>query len=341
MQTTHPLSSKVAYRNGQLLLEQDFIDEQQFLLHARYRQNLGLHGWGVARGLEVTATGSTVQVSPGFAIDQRGREIDLNQPQSIDLQQAGLKPGTTVLLTLGYRSERGAREGGADGDEAIERFRCFALLQTVVEVEGNDIRLAALRLDERSGVTVLALADGGRRDVLPGARPDSIGPASLAPSLRMGWISLAFHPSRLPEDEDGTRPPFRIGATRVLAHKEFKGKKNDRGAGGTMAIPLPPGVRRVLQLLVAGEFNEGEIHVELVKGGIEVTTDKGKKVVGHKRVVLAKGAVKAAPYVERLTVEKDHQVFNRDPDNPSETLSIDIRCTAYASVSLVAVQVSY
>ena len=43
------IAQKPAYRNGQLLLADDFIAEQRYHIHAGRRHSLNLHGWGVVR----------------------------------------------------------------------------------------------------------------------------------------------------------------------------------------------------------------------------------------------------------------------------------------------------
>jgi len=83
MQKRQLINKKPAYYRGQLLLEDDFIAEQRYHANARYRHSLNLHGWGIVRGLEVRHAGANeVVVSPGFAIDGRGHEIDLQREGS-------------------------------------------------------------------------------------------------------------------------------------------------------------------------------------------------------------------------------------------------------------------
>jgi len=76
----HPLK-RVNYFAGQLLAADDFRAEQDYFLEKHRRHNLLCHGSGVVQGLEVSATSEngdwSVMVSPGFAIDCLGNEIQL------------------------------------------------------------------------------------------------------------------------------------------------------------------------------------------------------------------------------------------------------------------------
>ncbi|HKQ06540.1 MAG TPA: hypothetical protein VJ464_15510 [Blastocatellia bacterium] len=65
------------YFQGMMLVDKDFRDEQTYHRQMRQNHNLGLHTWGVVRGLEVSldAGGAVKDVTKGLAIDASGQEI--------------------------------------------------------------------------------------------------------------------------------------------------------------------------------------------------------------------------------------------------------------------------
>jgi hypothetical protein len=72
------------YFPGKLVTVQDFELEQRYHIEKRWLLNRSLHGAGVVTGLEVTAaTPGNVSVAPGFALDPRGRELLVCEPEEI------------------------------------------------------------------------------------------------------------------------------------------------------------------------------------------------------------------------------------------------------------------
>jgi hypothetical protein len=124
-----------------------------------------------------------------------------------------------------------------------------------------------------------------------------------------------------------------VGATQAVAHREYDGQPNRRGAAGTMTIPLPPGVRHIRRLCVAGPENEQGMTVRLVKGGF----DPRPQVMTHLREEVAMLEINAGPYCETVEIQEAH----RSVGDRHRTLSVDIRSNGFASVSLVAIEVSY
>ncbi|MEU7811090.1 hypothetical protein [Pseudonocardia sp. NPDC049154] len=68
---------RVRFVQGQLLRPEDFRAEQDYHRRMRWLHNRLLHGTGVVTGLEVGLSDdrTEVQVSPGLAIDEWGREL--------------------------------------------------------------------------------------------------------------------------------------------------------------------------------------------------------------------------------------------------------------------------
>jgi hypothetical protein len=318
------IARKPAYHHGQLLLEDDFIAEQEFHLEARYRHAHNLHGFGVAHGLEVARAGElAITVSSGFAVDRRGHEIELREAEQLELH--GLPVGALAWVTLGYRTER--VEHGRDADNRID---CYADLRIATGVEPNDVRLARVQLNERGQLGHDAI-NHRERDVLrSGLAPGSVTAEALDAQLRSGWITMAFHPMGIPQDEADAQPPFRVGATQAVAHREWDGHPNQHGAAGTMTIPLPPGVRHIRRLCVAGPDNERGVTARLWKGGFDPRERR------HLRDEVAVVEIGPGPYCETVEIHERHHPVDR-----YRTLSLDIRSRGFVSISLVALEVSY
>ncbi len=325
MQKKQLIARKPAYRHGQLLLEDDFIDEQQFHVHARYGHSRNLHGFGVVHGLELSRGGDlSVTVSPGYAIDRKGREIELREPETLEL--TGLPPGALAWVTLGYRTEHVDKEG-----EPGNRIDCYAHLRVATGVEQYDVRLGSVQLDERGRIAPEGVGHVQRDQLRTPIAPASVGAEALDPQLRKDWLTMAFHPSPMPQDEDDTRPPFRIGATQAVAHKDWNGKPNTRGAAGMMTIVLPPGVRHLHRFRVAGGENESVLTAALLLGGFDPKTMK------HLRDELLTLQVGSGAYFETGEIPESH----RHVHDRHRTIAVDIRSHGYSKVSLVALEVSY
>lgn len=111
------------YFPGRLLTAHDFSEEQQYHL-AKHRRHLqALHGAGIVSGLDVQAApgAATITVSPGLAIDEHGREVQLEESRPVVVPAATSSP---VCLAIEY-TERGvdpvpATSGGAGEFTRIE-----------------------------------------------------------------------------------------------------------------------------------------------------------------------------------------------------------------------------
>jgi hypothetical protein len=167
-----------------------------------------------------------------------------------------------------------------------------------------------------------------RTAILPG----SVTPEALDGQLRSDWVAVAFHPNALALDDPDFRPPFRVGASRARAPKEYDGKENRDGAAGTMAILLPPGIRHVHRLRVAGEENELRLIATLVKGGFD--PDK----LTHLRQEIVKMEIPpSGPFCQEAEVPEAY----RSMQDRHRTLSVHIQSEGFSSISLVALHVSY
>ncbi len=76
------------YYYGKLLTEQDFNSEQRYMNDKRRMGNRFLHGMGVVCGLKVVEIDEkSISLEPGFALDGVGREIVVERPKVMRLEQ--------------------------------------------------------------------------------------------------------------------------------------------------------------------------------------------------------------------------------------------------------------
>lgn len=100
------------YFPGRLLTDDDFNREQQYHRHHRYLHNLATLGVGVVSGLRVSTSRDGVHITPGLAIDPRGREIIVPSDQTIPWPSRP-KPSTptpspkrrALFLLLAFREQ--------------------------------------------------------------------------------------------------------------------------------------------------------------------------------------------------------------------------------------------
>lgn len=91
------------YFPGQLLGADDFKLEQDYFRQRLRRLNRELRGYGVVRGLGVSVqpdnsgAGEQVVVTPGFAVDPRGEEIEVCDVETVLLPQDGRRLYVVLL----------------------------------------------------------------------------------------------------------------------------------------------------------------------------------------------------------------------------------------------------
>jgi hypothetical protein len=85
--------SRNRYFQGRLLSASDFEAEQTYLRDKQRFRNLHMLGIGVVAGLSVTTSnhGTFVSVTPGYAIDNLGREICVPSPIECALPSTGTR----------------------------------------------------------------------------------------------------------------------------------------------------------------------------------------------------------------------------------------------------------
>jgi hypothetical protein len=136
-----PLGKRNNYFSGKLLSEEDFNDEQNYMLNKMRLHNRMLHGWGTVSGLEVSASEDSfngVIVSPGVAIDPFGNEIIVSSA----VQCAFPEEYELAYLVL-YWAEREtdsvpARSAEGESDQTVpSRVEEYAILKYETEDGGN------------------------------------------------------------------------------------------------------------------------------------------------------------------------------------------------------------
>jgi hypothetical protein len=322
-----PMGERPTYFRGQLLLEEDFSAEQSYHRHARWKHNLHLHGWGVVTGLEVEAEPGRhrVSVRPGVAIDSEGREIELHETVTIDLTAHHHQHHhQRLIICLHYEEEPAVDEQ--------RRRRTFAVVTAVSEGESvGRVALALVETDPEHHGHVRQVSHSVRR--YAGRIHDhSITAAMLEPTLTRGWLRFPFRPMAIQHDDGKPIPEFKLGVTRAES-PEFDAnnttERNTHGAGGAIAISVPPGMQRVLQVRLAGEHNHKGIDVELFRTGWNPVEKS------HLHVSILKFEIKGEPYDVVHSVPVGLQEIG-----DSSTLAMRLHGHGKTFVSLVAVEYS-
>ncbi|HEU5013498.1 MAG TPA: hypothetical protein VFT66_13325 [Roseiflexaceae bacterium] len=179
--------SRVRYYDQQILRTSDFVDEQAYHLAQRRRHNIGGHIWGIVSGLELDMDPEEgLIVQPGMAVDGYGRELILEQYQSIEPRAFDDKGSETLDIYLVYVQQT--------SDEAPPGYAaCRPASQ-----------ITSYRIQERAGL-LIRKASGDRPkeagiDLPERRQPDEVPPADLR-----------FGPERVPPDAPSQQWPVFLG----------------------------------------------------------------------------------------------------------------------------------
>lgn len=321
------LGQRPHYYNSQLLLEDDFLEEQRYHVNARRMHNQKLHGKGVVEGLTISREhGQSISINGGVAIDEAGNEILIDTINNISLAEFGANE--SVRINLVYEEDI-ETEISSHQKNRCQYFASIILSKDSASDAG--VTLALLHLDNQGNLLDEAI-DYEQTSYVKKLVPGAIKAENLDDSLRRGWVRMPFRPTPLTnplKGEEKPPPPFRIGATESRSASQ-ENPDDPAGAAGTMAIPIPPSVTQVTALRIAGEKNEGEIQIELLKGGWD---PKGNK--HFRRTIVEETIVSEGPYL------KTFQIREMDLDAEYHTLSLWIRGTGKTSISLVAIEFVY
>jgi hypothetical protein len=335
-----PEVKRLNYFNHQFLDAKDFQEEQAYHIRMRRLHNRLLHRWGIVEGLTVRHHGEhTVTVEPGVAIDSEGREIVLAESLTREIQHAG--GSGPAFVTIGYseafHDEDKQSAGGAEGYRRIvESHEIHGKRQEPPE-DGSVIVLARVHLDaegrvreidpsvrQYAGSTIAAESVGSRE-----LKPLSITEGHLAPDLigslggGKGWLRLPFKPM-----------PARRGVIRVAGMEEdftiepTHASCGDRGARGSMSIPVPGGINRVRAFRIAGTARKS-VTAQLIRTGWNRQRNEGEYIELVNEIIQGPAfhhEVKIAEHLQHLNAEL-------------HTLALSVTADSEAEIWLVAVEV--
>ncbi len=250
------------YYTHQFLREQDFNEEQQYHVDMRRRHNRLFHTWGVAEGLEVTRKGEReITISPGVALDREGREIVLLSAVTRDL--GGLTRDSDTFITIGYGEQWDDADhhsaGGVEGYSRVSESPELAEKKKQPAEDGTVITLARVHISDVGHVGEIHTGPTVRRRALPQS------PAA-------GWVRLPFKPYPIsPVRDRETGRLVRIVSEEVAEEYGFIVDEataycDQRGARGSMAIPVPPQAVHLTDFRIAGRTN-GAVTVHVHRTG--------------------------------------------------------------------------
>jgi hypothetical protein len=267
---------RVHYFDHQFLKVHDFQAEQDYHVHMRRRHNRLLHGWGVVEGLAVNQKSPRdITIEPGMAIDSQGREIVISSP--VTCQLVSVDRNTHVFISLAYDELYDDADHYSSGgiEEFIRLTEAYKIEESKEPArDGSVITLARVRLNENGQIL----------DVHTNVR------TMLASRVSAGWVRMPFKPVRM--------EVLRVGEKLVRPRDqnwdpsiEFiidvaSAYCGEKGARGTMHLPVPPGASRVTHLRLCGT-TQRRLEVEWVRAGW--SENKGELKSLAKRVVDRQG----------------------------------------------------
>ncbi len=258
---------RLNYYTHQFLREQDFKDEQNYHVDMRRRHNRLFHSWGVADGLDVQRKGEReITITPGVAVDGEGREIVLLNPVTRDLSTFNRDSQTfiTIRYTEGWDETDHHTAGGVEGYVRVSETPEINERKHEPPKDGSVVTLARVHLNDLGHVGHIEMGAAVRK-------------RAKAPSPAEGWVRLPFKPVRL--------NPVRIGRrlVRVVSDQEAEefivdeatAYCDEKGARGSMAIPVPPSAIKVVGFRIAGTTS-GTVTVHLHRTGWNLQEEKGE-----------------------------------------------------------------
>ena len=251
------------YFTHQLLLEQDFKDEQSYHIEMRRRLNRLFHSWGVLEGLEVQKKGEhDITITPGIALDREGREIVLLSPLTRDLSawSRDSHAFVTAAYDEGWQEADHHSAGGVEGYTRVSEIPKINEEKVAPPKDGALITLAKVSINDAGHVHHIDMSPSVRKSAMP-ANPGA------------GWVRLPFEPVHLGKKSAGA---IKIDEAERFIVDEAVAHCDHKGARGAMAIPVPPGATRIVGFRVAGE-TKGTVTVSLHRTGWNRQNNKGER----------------------------------------------------------------
>jgi hypothetical protein len=302
---------RVNYFNHQLLHEQDFKDEQTYHQERLHRHNRLFHSWGVLEGLEVRQRSEReVAIEPGVAIDHDGREISLLESSTRDL--SSLPHNSDAYITIRYHEEmEEADHLSAGGVEGYTRVTEVPQIheRRKENLEDSELVLARVRLGEHSHIVDVDMSPTFRKM------------AKVVPKRLEGWVRMPFKPVRMSAVRIAGHLAGEESAEHDFVIDEATAYCGERGARGSMQIPVPPGASRLTGFRIAG-VAKAEVVVRLFRTGWNVGEGKGEKSK------LLEEKLPSGSFHKEVKVHSDL--------DESHALAVSVRAEGEAEVWLVA-----
>ncbi|MGZ4354325.1 MAG: hypothetical protein ACXVZ4_12335 [Gaiellaceae bacterium] len=182
------------FKEGQVLTHNDLNTLRDYLYTKFAFHGRALIGFGVACGLDGTLAGSTLTLTPGFALAQGGRELIVSAPDTADLNALSLDTtvysfvetgpgGVTAILRATETVEEAGGECTSEGCTTHTELHC----------EGAEIVFVAgrLNLGANLGNPVFAL-----QPIVPKTNPSLTGFAPLRDALYTALNGLVDNDTR-------------------------------------------------------------------------------------------------------------------------------------------------
>jgi len=306
---------KLNYFTHQFLREQDFKDEQAYHVEMRRLHNRMMHGWGVVEGLEVKKKGDReITVQPGLAIDNLGREIVLTEPVSRDLSSFERSSHTFVTIAYAETWDKADHHstGGVDGYTRVTEAHEIQERRHEPPPDGLAVTLARVHLNDIGHVGHIDM-DASIRKQCGFSNPAA------------GWMRLPFKPTRLsPVKIDGRR--VRVFSETEVEEFEFIVDEataycDDKGARGSMQIPVPPSAKNIVGFRIAGT-TKGKVTVHLFRTGWNLHENRGEKKELFEETVHGPSFHKDIPVESNL--------------DESHALAVSVRAEGETTIYLVA-----
>lgn len=178
---------RVNYFDHQFLRVADFGDEQRYHVMMRRLHNQQMHTPGIAQGLTVTLTGSTITVANGMAIDSQGREIYLVNPTTLDASTIPTPGSVYVTIAYGEQTSDTTTEPGGQGDT---RWTELPTISLAPNLPTDTTLVLVLGKVTRQDATTFTVDTTGRSGAVGAVGVASVPPPPLPTDLVATSLSL-------------------------------------------------------------------------------------------------------------------------------------------------------